>query len=98
MRPFALKRPFASSLLAHSPHVAYNCINAMGRDILSMPSPKADACIHYGADQYQFGDLRLPSTPSPHPVVIGIHGGYYRAMYGLDYYGPLCESLRAAGI
>ena len=70
----------------------------MSRDILSVPSAPADARLPYGLDQYQFGDLRLPSTPPPHPVVVGIHGGYYRAMYGLDYYGPLCESLRGIGI
>jgi acetyl esterase/lipase len=70
----------------------------MSPDILSMSSAPADLRLHYGPDQYQFGDLRLPSTPPTHPVVIGIHGGYYRAMYGLVYYGPLCESLRTVGI
>jgi hypothetical protein len=30
-------------------------------------------------------------------VVIGIHGGYYRARYGLDYFGHVCAALTAAG-
>jgi acetyl esterase/lipase len=30
-------------------------------------------------------------------VVIGIHGGYYRARYSLDYFGHVCDALTAAG-
>jgi acetyl esterase/lipase len=67
----------------------------------------------YGTGKYQFGELRLPSWSEPggatggaesaavgrrpYPVVIGIHGGYYRARYGLDYFGHVCAALTAAG-
>jgi acetyl esterase/lipase len=70
----------------------------MGREILDMPPPPADVRIRYGDDDHHFGDLRLPNGHGTHPVVIGIHGGFWRALYGLDYYGHLCESLRQAGI
>jgi acetyl esterase/lipase len=99
--PLTHRLPYISAKreeLALSTFSAYNRLIAMSRDILSMSSEPADARLQYGADQYQFGDLRFPSSPPPHPVVVGIHGGYYRAMYGLDYYGPLCESLRGVGI
>jgi acetyl esterase/lipase len=32
-----------------------------------------------------------------YPVVIGIHGGYYRARYGLGYFGHVCSALTQAG-
>ena len=52
----------------------------------------------YGSEQYQFGDLYVPAGAGPHPVVIGIHGGFWRSTYGLDYYGPLCAALAQAGV
>ena len=70
----------------------------MSRDTLTKPAPRDHVRLHYGPDQYQFGDLYLPPTPGPHPVVIGIHGGFWRSAYALDYYGPLCESLARTGI
>ena len=70
----------------------------MGREILSLPAPTADERIAYGAHEFQFGDLRLPRGDGPHPVVIGIHGGYWRALYGLEYYGHICDALKTTGI
>src|SRR5215831_5666888 len=54
--------------------------------------------IPYGTDPHQFGELTLPSTTGLHPVVIVIHGGFWRAKYDLGYMRPVCESLAAAGI
>jgi acetyl esterase/lipase len=70
----------------------------VGRDILDLPSPPADARIPYGTDSNQFGDLRLPRSAGPHPVVVSIHGGFWRAAYGLDHMGHLCASLARAGV
>ena len=56
---------------------------AMSQDILTLTPPKADARIAYGGDPNQFGDLRVPARKGPHPVVILIHGGYWRAAYDL---------------
>ena len=71
---------------------------SMGREILELPAPVADARLHYGPDALQFGDLRLPAGPGPHPVAIVIHGGFWRARYNLDHIGRLCAALTSAGI
>jgi acetyl esterase/lipase len=68
-----------------------------GQEILTLAPPKANARIPYGKDPLQFGDLRLPSGPGPHPVVIFIHGGYWRNAYNLDHAGHLCAALARAG-
>ena len=67
-------------------------------DILSKPQPPPDERIAYGADLTQFLDVRLPRTKAPHPVLLNIHGGYWRAKYDLRHTGHLCEALRTAGI
>ena len=36
----------------------------------------------YGAHRSQRTDLYAPPGPGPHPVVVTIHGGYWRARYG----------------
>ncbi|MBA3944760.1 MAG: alpha/beta hydrolase [Herpetosiphonaceae bacterium] len=54
--------------------------------------------ITYGDAALQFGDLRLPAGAGPHPVVILIHGGFWRAPYGLDLMAGLADDLQAHGI
>jgi acetyl esterase/lipase len=54
--------------------------------------------IPYGTDPHQFGELTLPSTTGIHPVVIVIHGGFWRAKYDLEYMRPVCESFADAGL
>ena len=70
----------------------------MSLDILTAAPPPADVQLRYGDNENHFGDLRLPPAPGPHPVVIGVHGGFWKAMYGLGYYGHLCGALRQHGI
>src|SRR5258708_14982872 len=53
--------------------------------------------LAYGAEPLQFGELYLPDNAGPHPVVILIHGGYWRARYGLDLMTGLAEDLAARG-
>src|SRR6266852_3707171 len=68
------------------------------QDILSLAPPKADLRVAYGGDANQFVDLRLPKGKGPHPLVIAIHGGYWRAKYDLGYAGHLSAALTAKGI
>lgn len=69
----------------------------MSQDILRLPPPRPDARIAYGKDPLQFAELRLPGGPGPHPAVIFIHGGFWRAEYNLDHAGHLCAALAKAG-
>jgi acetyl esterase/lipase len=66
--------------------------------ILTQPPPPADARVAYGTDPNQFGDLRLPKGKGPFPLVMNIHGGYWRAKYDLAHAGHLCAALAARGI
>jgi len=70
----------------------------MNEDILSLTPPPADHRIPYGTDSNQFGDLRIPKTGGPFPVVMNIHGGFWRAKYGLEHAGHLCAALTKKGI
>jgi len=73
----------------------------MSDDVLTLPPPPADARMAYGPDPNQFLDLRLPSSKAkhgPYPLLINIHGGYWRAKYNLDHAGHLCAALTATGI
>ncbi|MCU1298219.1 MAG: hypothetical protein JWO91_2497 [Acidobacteriaceae bacterium] len=67
-------------------------------DILTLPPPPADARIAYGADPNQFGELRLPKIKGPFPVVMTIHGGYWRAKYDLSSTAHLCAALASKGL
>jgi acetyl esterase/lipase len=69
----------------------------MSQDILELPPPPADERYPYGPEASQFAELRLPVGAGPHPVVVAIHGGYWRARYDLAYLGHVCAALTARG-
>ncbi len=74
-------------------------LRRMTRDIFDAPVPPADARIPYGEGPLHFGDLRLPNdSQGPHPVVMVIHGGFWRARYDLEHIGHLCYALTAKGV
>ena len=68
------------------------------QSILDLPPAPAGQRIAYGADQFQFGELRVPSGSGPHPIAIVIHGGYWRAEYDLAHIGHFCTALTRDGI
>jgi acetyl esterase/lipase len=71
----------------------------MSEDILDLKPPPADRRVAYGADSNQFIDLRLPSaTAKEWPLVMNIHGGFWRAKYSLAHAGHLCAALTAKGL
>jgi len=53
--------------------------------------------LAYGTGAFQFGDLRLPTGPGPHPTVVLIHGGYWRSRYGLKLMTGLARDLAVRG-
>jgi acetyl esterase/lipase len=66
--------------------------------ILTLTPPPADARVAYGTDANQFGDLRLPQGKGPFPLVMNLHGGFWRARYDLAHAGHLCAALTTKGI
>ena len=67
-------------------------------DVLSRPVLSADHRIHYDPGAYQFGDLWIPQTRTPVPLVVFFHGGWWKSEYDLGYAGYLCSALKKDGI
>ena len=74
--------------------------------VLEPPPPQATARIKYGDDASQFCDLRIPNkNPSGlgdpkglgMPIVVNIHGGFWRAAYDLTHAGHLCQAITDLG-
>ena len=68
------------------------------RDLLALPRPAADRRIAYGDDSLQFGDLRVPDGPGPHPVLVVIHGGCWSARFNLDHLDLFLDAFRREGV
>lgn len=68
------------------------------REILTLPPPEPGDKIPYGPGEFQFGELSIPDGKGPHPAVIVIHGGFWRAAYDLKHTRHLCAALQRAGI
>ena len=58
--------------------------------------PKGTHQVKYGDDPSQFAELTLPDA-TPRGVVVAIHGGFWKAEYGIEYARPLVPSLVGAG-
>jgi len=67
------------------------------QSILDLTPQPADARLAWGRGVSQFGDIRLPKRNGPHPVVIYIHGGFWRVAYDLTHAGHICAALTQAG-
>ena len=64
-----------------------------------LPASEPDQRIAYGKEASQFGDLRLPPGPGPHPVVVLIHGGCFKAAYATNRdLAAMADALRKSGI
>lgn len=66
-------------------------------ELLALPAAVPDFRIPYGNDPAQFGELRLPARPGPHPVAVVIHGGCWLAEYDLASTSALADALRRSG-
>jgi acetyl esterase/lipase len=51
----------------------------------------------YGQGPDRFLELTLPAAPGPAPVAVVLHGGFWRAAYGIDLARPLAADLAGAG-
>ena len=66
-------------------------------EVAALHSRAPEHTIPYGSAPQQFAHLRLPSRPGPHPVVIFIHGGCYRAEYSIAHAGALEQAIADLG-
>jgi acetyl esterase/lipase len=53
--------------------------------------------LRYGPDDDHVGDLFVPQNLGPHPVVVVIHGGFWRAYWRRDLMLPIAEDLVGRG-
>jgi acetyl esterase/lipase len=69
------------------------------RELDDQPSRAPDRRIAYGGDTSQYGELRVPMGRGPHPVVVLIHGGCFKAAYATSkYFGAMGDTLKTGGI
>jgi len=69
------------------------------QDLQELPSQAPDRRLAYGEDSSQYGELRLPTSRGPHPVVVLIHGGCFKAAYATPRdLAPMGDALKAEGI
>jgi acetyl esterase/lipase len=66
-------------------------------DLAAFTNPVADHVIYYGEDEFQYGELRLPATDGPHPVIVFIHGGCWLADFDITHSRKLVAAFTAAG-
>ncbi|ASW58099.1 S9 family peptidase [Plantactinospora sp. KBS50] len=68
------------------------------REVLVRPAPPPDATVRYGPHPDQVADLRLPARPDPtYPLVVVVHGGFWRQEYDRRHTGPLSSALAGLG-
>jgi acetyl esterase/lipase len=65
--------------------------------LASRTAPAPDHRIAYGDGPFQFGNLRLPKGPGPHPVIVYIHGGCWLSQYDIAHAAPLEQALADSG-
>jgi acetyl esterase/lipase len=68
-------------------------------DLAALPSRAPDRRMTYGAEASQYGELRVPPDTGPHPLVVLIHGGCFKAAYATaQYFGAMADALKRDGI
>ena len=67
--------------------------------VLDRPAPPPDLTLRYGPRPEHVVDLRLPPAASdrPAPLIVLIHGGFWRPAYDRTHLGPMGHALAAAG-
>jgi acetyl esterase/lipase len=71
-------------------------------DVLTRPSRRPDLVIAYGPGSDHIADVRLPASaagaaPGSVPLVVFLHGGFWRAAYDRAHTGPLTDALADSG-
>jgi acetyl esterase/lipase len=64
-------------------------------ELVATPSRAPDHRIIYGSDPSQYGELRIPDGAGPHPLVVLIHGGCFKAAYATTQsFGAMADALK----
>lgn len=68
------------------------------REVLSRPAPPPDDVLRYGPEPEHVADLRIPpESTTPAPLILLLHGGFWRAEYDRTHLGPLASALAEEG-
>lgn len=68
------------------------------RSVLTREARAPDEVIAYGTDPDQVADVRYgDARAEQRPLVLIIHGGFWRPAYDRAHTGPMCEALADAG-
>src|SRR5262245_45722987 len=65
--------------------------------VIACAAMEPDLTVRYGTDPDQLVDLRLPAGPTDRPLVIFIHGGFWRVAYDRAHVAPLATDLAERG-
>ena len=66
--------------------------------VLTRPARMPDEVVAYGADADQVADVRFGTAGAENrPLVLIIHGGFWRPQYDRAHTGPMAEAIAAAG-
>ena len=69
------------------------------QELATLPTRPPDHRIWYGTGASQYGELRVPGGSGPHPLVVLIHGGCFKAAYATaGSFGAMGDALKDAGI
>ena len=69
----------------------------MSGDVLGRSAPGPDVTVAYGGGSDQVIDLHLPRRGGPAPVVVFLHGGFWRPEYDRTHARPLAQALTHTG-
>jgi acetyl esterase/lipase len=68
-------------------------------ELETLPARAPDARLAYGTEPSQIGELRVPPGRGPHPLVILVHGGCWRAAFAsMKDLPAMADALKDAGI
>jgi acetyl esterase/lipase len=84
--------------LTHAHLPIDGALMAEDRSVLSRPSSPPDAVIPYGPDADHVADVRFArNPPADRPVLVFLHGGFWRPAIDRRNVRPMTEALAAAG-
>ncbi|WP_104526093.1 alpha/beta hydrolase family protein [Blastococcus atacamensis] len=67
------------------------------RSVVTRPSSRPDAVLRYGPDDDQVADVRVAAGAAVRPVLVLLHGGFWRPQFDRMHVRPMTEALAAAG-